>query len=70
MRDSLTMEEYLKSRMVCDPISVRDCCLVTDGAAAVVMVSADRAKHLAKRPVYLLGARRQPITATSPRCHA
>jgi len=56
MRDSLTMEEYLKSRMVCDPISVRDCCLVTDGAAAVVMVSADRAKHLAKRPVYLLGA--------------
>ena len=56
MRDPLTMEEYLKSRMVSDPISVRDCCLVTDGAAAVVMVSAERAKHLAKRPVYLLGA--------------
>ncbi len=56
MRDPLTMEEYMKSRMVSDPISVRDCCLVTDGAAAVVMVSAERAKHLAKRPVYLLGA--------------
>ena len=56
MRDPLTMEEYLKSRMVSDPISVRDCCLVTDGAAAVVMVSAERAKHMAKRPVYLLGA--------------
>lgn len=56
MREPLTMQEYLKSRMVADPISVRDCCLVTDGAAAVVMVSAERAKHLAKRPVYLLGA--------------
>jgi acetyl-CoA acetyltransferase len=56
MREPLTMQEYLKSRMVSDPISVRDCCLVTDGAAAVVMVSAERARHLAKRPVYLLGA--------------
>jgi acetyl-CoA acetyltransferase len=56
MREQLTMEDYLKSRMVSDPISVRDCCLVTDGAAAVVMVSAERAKDMAKRPVYLLGA--------------
>lgn len=56
MRDPLTMDEYLKSRMVADPLSVRDCCLVTDGAAAVVMVSDARAKDLAKRPVYLLGA--------------
>ncbi|MBY0411279.1 MAG: thiolase, partial [Burkholderiaceae bacterium] len=56
LRDPLAMEDYLKARMVSDPISVRDCCLVTDCAAAVVMVSAERAKHLAKRPVYLLGA--------------
>jgi acetyl-CoA acetyltransferase len=56
MRDPLTMEDYLKARMVADPIGVRDCCLVTDGAAAVVMVSAARAKDLARKPVYLLGA--------------
>ena len=55
MRDPLTMDEYLASRVVADPFSVRDCCLVTDGAAAVVMVRADRAKDLAKRPAYLLG---------------
>jgi acetyl-CoA acetyltransferase len=56
MRDPLSMEDYLKARMVCDPLGVRDCCLVTDGAAAVVMTRADRAKDLCKRPAYLLGA--------------
>jgi len=56
MRGPLTMDEYLKARLVSDPLSVRDCCLVTDGAAAVVMVSAKRAALMAKRPVYLLGA--------------
>lgn len=55
MRAPLTMDEYLASRLVCDPFSVRDCCLVTDGAAAVVMVRADRARDLAARPAYLLG---------------
>ncbi|MDY7548022.1 thiolase [Glaciimonas sp. CA11.2] len=55
MRDPLSIEDVLKSRMVADPLSVRDCCLVTDGAAAYVMVRADRAKHLAKKPVYMLG---------------
>ncbi len=55
MRDPLSMEDYLASRMVCDPFSVRDCCLVTDGAAAVVMVRADRARDVAARPAYLLG---------------
>lgn len=56
MRDDLSMEDYHQSRLVADPLNVRDCCLVTDGAAAVVMVHADRAKSLARRPAYLLGA--------------
>ncbi|RMX06638.1 thiolase [Corticibacter populi] len=55
MRDPLTMEDYLTARMVADPFSVRDCCLVTDGAAAVVMVRAERAKDLCAQPAYLLG---------------
>jgi acetyl-CoA acetyltransferase len=55
VREPLTMADYLKARMVADPFGVRDCCLVTDGAAAVVMTRADRAKDLCKKPVYLLG---------------
>ncbi len=56
MRDPLTVEEVLAARMVCDPLGVRDCCLVTDGAAALVMTRADRAKDLVGKPVYVLGA--------------
>ncbi len=55
MRDPLTVDDVLASRMVCDPLTVRDCCLVTDGAAAVVMTRADRAGDRPKPPVYLLG---------------
>ena len=54
-RDPLSVEDVLASRMVCDPLSVRDCCLVTDGGGAVVMTRADRARDLARDPVYLLG---------------
>lgn len=53
-RAPLTAEEVLASRMVCDPLTVRDCCLVTDGGGAVVMTRAERARDLAKPPVYLL----------------
>jgi acetyl-CoA acetyltransferase len=55
MREELTMQDYLGARMVSDPFGVRDCCLVTDGAAAVVMTRADRARDLCSRPAYLLG---------------
>ena len=56
MRDPLSIDDVLNARMVSDPLTVRDCCLVTDGAAAVVMVRADRARDLSARPAYLLGA--------------
>lgn len=52
----LTLEDCLSARMISTPISVRDCCLVTDGAAAIVMTRIDRAQDLAKVPVPVLGA--------------
>ncbi len=56
MRDPLSIDDVLCARMVSDPLTTRDCCLVTDGAAAIVMVRADRARDLAARPAYVLGA--------------
>lgn len=55
VRDPLTIEEVLSARMVSDPLTVRDCCLVNDGAGAVVLVRSDRAKSMKQKPVYVLG---------------
>lgn len=54
-RGPLSREDVLGARMVADPLTVRDCCLVTDGGGAIVMVRADRAKDFPKAPVYVLG---------------
>jgi acetyl-CoA acetyltransferase len=54
-RKPLTVDDVLASPMVCDPLTVRDCCLVTDGGAAAVLVSAERARTLRKPPVHVLG---------------
>jgi acetyl-CoA acetyltransferase len=54
-REPLTLDDVLKSRMVSDPLTVRDCCLVTDGGGAYVLTRAERAKDLPKPPAFLLG---------------
>lgn len=55
MRDPLSIDDVLSARMVSDPLTTRDCCLVNDGAGAFVLVRADRAKSLKHKPVYVLG---------------
>ena len=55
-RDPLTVEEVLASDLIASPLHKLDCCLVTDGAGAFVVTSAERARDLAKPPVYVLGA--------------
>jgi acetyl-CoA acetyltransferase len=54
-KEPLTVEQVLKSRMVSYPLTVRDCCLVTDGGGAIILTSAARAKTLRKKPVDVLG---------------
>lgn len=54
MKAPLTREEILAARMICDPFSLYDCCLMTDGGAAVIVTKADKAKSLRHKPVYFL----------------
>jgi Acetyl-CoA acetyltransferase len=55
-RGPLSIEDVMSSRMISDPLTTADCCLVTDGGGACVLVRADRARDLAAKPVYFLGA--------------
>ena len=55
-QDPITVEDVLASPMQCSPLHLLDCCLVTDGAGAFVMTSAERARDLRRPPVYVLGA--------------
>lgn len=56
MRDPITIDDVLSSRWIAYPFHLLDCCLVTDAAGAIVVTSAERAKDLKKKPVYVLGS--------------
>jgi acetyl-CoA C-acetyltransferase len=51
----VTVEEVLESRLICDPLHLLDCCVVTDGGGAVVVVSPEVARALPRQTVEVLG---------------
>ena len=56
MRDPITIDDVLSSRLIADPLHLLDCSLVSDGGAAIILTSAEKAKDFQQAPVYLLGA--------------
>jgi acetyl-CoA acetyltransferase len=52
----ITLEDHQASRMIVDPLHLLDCCQESDGAVALVVVSAERARDLAQRPAYVAAA--------------
>ena len=56
MRDLISVEDVLDSRMIADPLHLLDCSLVSDGGSAIVLTSAERAADMKQAPIYLLGA--------------
>lgn len=51
----LSLEDYLARPMLVDPLRVEDCCLISDGGAAYVMTSPERARDLSRPPVWVAG---------------
>jgi acetyl-CoA C-acetyltransferase len=51
----LTVAEVLQSRKIADPLKLLDCSPVSDGAAAIIIASEERAKKAAKKPVWIKG---------------
>ncbi len=52
----LSEEKYDDSRWIAEPCRLFDCCQENDGAAAVIIVSAEKAKDMKQKPAYILGA--------------
>ena len=67
--DDLSVDDVLASPRVCDPFGVRDCCLVTDGGGALVVVSAGAgARRCGGRRCSCSARPRRRRTGTSRRC--
>ncbi|MBB5078923.1 acetyl-CoA acetyltransferase [Nonomuraea endophytica] len=65
----LTVEQVLAAPMISTPLTAADCCLVTDGGAAIVLTALDRARHLPKVPITILGYGEATTTAGMSQAH-
>lgn len=63
----VTVEDVLSSPLIADPLHRLDCCVITDGGGAVVVVSPEVAKRLDRQPVAVLGHGEAPKTAAAGR---
>ena len=55
MRKVITMEQALKGKPISEPLTVYDCSLISDGAAAVMIAPLERAREFTNKPVRVLG---------------
>lgn len=56
MKKPMTIDDHETSRPICEPLRLFDYCLINDGAVALIVTTADRAKDLKKKPVKIMGA--------------
>lgn len=55
MRDPITIEDHQASKMIVDPLHLLDCCLITDGAVAIIVTSPERARDARAPGAAILG---------------
>jgi len=65
-RKEVTLEQAMEAGPVCTPLKVFDCCANADGSSCLILASADKAKEISKKPVYIIGmgAASQPMNVT------
>jgi len=71
MQKRITVEDYLASNFVCEPLHLYDYCLINDGGVAIIISAADRAKSIRPDPVLIHGVGRHDLnrgaTSLEPR---
>jgi acetyl-CoA acetyltransferase len=55
LRSPITLEDYLNSKVIADPIKLLDCCIAVNGGLAFIVTSAEKAQQMTDKPVYLQG---------------
>src|SRR5262249_58292012 len=55
LKDRVTVADVVGSRWIVKPLHLLDCCLETDNATAMIVTSAERARNLRRKPVYIMG---------------
>jgi acetyl-CoA acetyltransferase len=70
LRQPITIGEYKNSRLVADPIRLLDCVMPANGGKAYIVASPERARRLARRPVYVLGFGERDNPSYGPRTHS
>ncbi len=79
MRKVITMEQALNARPIAEPLGLFDCSLISDGAAAVIVTTAERAAEFTEKPAHVLGIAQasdyvaldqKPDITTFPAVHA
>lgn len=55
MQKPMSLDDYMASKFICEPLRLPDYCLINDGGVAMILTSAQRAKDLRQKPVYVRG---------------
>lgn len=55
LQKEVSLEEAMKSVPICEPLNLYDCCLISDGAAAVIMACEEKARKMSDTPIWLVG---------------
>jgi acetyl-CoA acetyltransferase len=55
MREPMTIDDHQASRMIVDPLHLLDCCIISDGAVALIVTSPERARDAKQAPVLIWG---------------
>jgi acetyl-CoA acetyltransferase len=71
MRKRITVEDYMASNYVCEPLHLFDYCLINDGGVAMIIAEAERAKRICENPVFIDAVGRSDLnrgaTSLAPR---